>query len=445
MNAWLLKVTKAEPAELKAALYSFAYFFCLIAAYYVMRPVRDEMAVQIGSKKLNELFVDVFVVMLFLVPLFGWLTRTFPRRQLLPWIYGFFALNLVGFWFAFQQTESLQLVARVFFVWVSVFNLFAVSVFWSFMADLFKSEQAKRLYGFIAAGGTAGALAGPSLTTTLVSILGPKGLVLISASFLALVILCILALRKLGFEPGASHQVSEEQAMQGSIWSGLVDLVRSPYLLGVALFLMLYASLSTLLYFQQIELLPQAFPDSKERIRILSLTDLAVNLLTLTIQVLAFGTLMKRAGIVVLLVALPVLSIFGFAAMAMLPSIVTLFAFGIVRRAGEYAVSKPARETLFNVLPPEQKYRAKNVIDTLVHRGGDTLSAQGFAALKSIGWTPLMFASLAASLSVVWSLLAFFLGREARRKEEALSALTEKDQVGVVLNSAAVPRTASSS
>jgi ATP:ADP antiporter, AAA family len=356
--------------------------------------------------------------MLFLVPLFGWLTRTFPRRLLLPWIYGFFALNLVGFWFAFQQTESLKLVARVFFVWVSVFNLFAVSVFWSFMADLFKSDQAKRLYGFIAAGGTAGALTGPGLTSTLVDLLGPKGLVLISAGFLVLVIVCIVALRGLGLEPGAEQRASEQQALQGSIWSGLMDLFRSPYLLGVAFFLMLYAGLSTLLYFQQIELLPAAIPDSKERIRILSLTDLAVNVLTLAIQVLAFGSLMKRAGIVAMLVALPVLSIFGFAAMALLPSLATLFAFGIVRRAGEYAVSKPARETLFNVLPAEQKYRAKNVIDTLVHRGGDTLSAQGFGALKAIGWTPLMFATLAGALSIVWSILAFFLGREARRKEE---------------------------
>jgi ATP:ADP antiporter, AAA family len=419
MRAWLLKFSKAEPDELKAALYSFVYFFCLIAAYYVMRPVRDEMAVQIGSKKLNELFVDVFLVMLVLVPVFGWLTRTFARRQLLPWIYGFFALNLLGFWFAFQQTESLKLVARVFFVWVSVFNLFAVSVFWSFMADLFKSEQAKRLYGFIAAGGTAGALTGPGLTSTLVGFIGPKGLVLISAGFLLLVIFCIVSLRKLGLEPGGGHLRTEEQAMQGSIWSGAVDLVRSPYLLGVAFFLLLYAGLSTLLYFQQVELLPLAIPDSKERIRILSLTDLAVNILTLAIQVLAFGSLMKRAGIVVMLTALPVLSIFGFAAMAMLPSLATLFAFGIVRRAGEYAVSKPARETLFNVLPAEQKYRAKNVIDTLVHRGGDTLSAQGFGALKALGWTPLMFAGLAASLSVLWSLLAWLLGQAARRKEQA--------------------------
>jgi ATP:ADP antiporter, AAA family len=425
MNAWLLKITKAEPTELKAALYAFAYFFCLIAAYYVMRPIRDEMAVQIGSKKLNELFVDVFLAMLLLVPLFGWLTRTFPRRQLLPWIYGFFALNLLGFWFAFQQTESLKLVARIFFVWVSVFNLFAVSVFWSFMADLFKSDQAKRLYGFIAAGGTAGALVGPSLTSSLVNVLGPKGLVLISAGLLLMVIVCILALRKLGLEPNGAQKVSVEQTMQGSIWSGILDLIRSPYLLGVALFLMLYAGLSTLLYFQQIELLPQVIPDSKERIRILSLTDLAVNLLTLAIQVLAFGALMKRVGIVIMLAALPILSIFGFAAMALIPGIVTLFVFGIVRRAGEYAVSKPARETLFNVLPPEQKYRAKNVIDTLVHRGGDTLSAQGFGALKAIGWTPLMFASLAASLSIVWSVLAWFLGREAFRRECHQSAMSK--------------------
>ena len=421
MDGWLRRVTKAEPAELRASLYSFAYFFFLIAAYYVMRPLRDEMAIQIGTKKLNDLFIDVFVTMLVLVPLFGWLTRSFPRKKLLPWIYGFFALNLIGFFFAFEaltkQPDLLKLVARVFFVWVSVFNLFAVSVFWSFMADLFRSDQAKRLYGFIAAGGTAGALTGPTITSSLVAAVGPKGLVLISAGFLCFVIGCIGALRRLEATHGLKSEGDEDAVIKGSVWSGLLDLFRSPYLLGVAFFLMLYAGLSTLLYFQQVELLPAAISNSAERIRLLSLTDLAVNVLTLAIQLLAFGSLMQRLGIVVMLAALPVLSILGFAAMALVPGIVTLFAFGIVRRAGEYAVSKPARETLFNVLPPEQKYRAKNVIDTLVHRGGDTLSAQAFGALKGLGWTPLMFAGLATVLSATWALLALALGKEARRRE----------------------------
>ena len=418
MQTRLLRLTKAEPAELKAALYCFAYFFFLIAGYYVLRPIRDEMAVQIGSKKLNDLFLDVFIAMLVLVPIFGWLTRSFPRRKLLPWLYGFFVLNLLGFWFAFQMADHLKLVARVFFVWVSVFNLFAVSVFWSFMADLYRSDQAKRLYGFIAAGGTAGALLGPTLTSSLVGVLGAKGLLLISASFLLLVIACIIALRGLALEMSAQGAKSEDAVIQGSVWSGLLELLGSPYLLGVAAFLLLYAGLSTLLYFQQIELLPAAISDSKERIRILSLTDLAVNLLALLFQIFAFGALMKRGGFVVMLAALPIVSVLGFAAMAFLPGIVTLFAFGIVRRAGEYAVSKPARETLFNVLPPAQKYRVKNVIDTLVHRGGDTLSAQGFGALKAMHWTPLMFASLATVLSVVWSVLAISLGRQARLKEQ---------------------------
>ena len=421
MQAWLLKITKAEPSELKAAIYCFAYFFFLIAGYYVLRPIRDEMAVQIGSKKLNDLFLDVFIAMLVLVPIFGWLTRTFPRRKLLPCLYGFFALNLLGFWFAFELRDHLKLVARVFFVWVSVFNLFAVSVFWSFMADLYRSDQAKRLYGFIAAGGTAGALLGPTLTSSLVGLLGAKGLLLISASFLLMAIICIMALRGLSLNSVERNTKNEDAVIEGSIWSGLVELVGSPYLLGVAAFLLLYAGLSTLLYFQQIELLPAVITDSKERIRLLSLTDLAVNILALLFQVFAFRALMKRGGIVWMLAALPLLSIVGFLAMALLPGIVTLFAFGILRRAGEYAVSKPARETLFNALPPAQKYRAKNVIDTLVHRGGDTLSAQAFGALKGLGWTPFMFAGLAAALSVVWSALSIFLGREAQRKEKLTS------------------------
>lgn len=420
MRERLLRLTRAEPGELRASLLAAGYFFCLIAGYYVMRPIRDEMGVQIGAGRLNEVFRDVFLTLLVMVPLFGWLTRVVPRRRLLPWLYGFFALNLLAFWWAFHLTGSqpslTPVLARLFFVWVSVFNLFAVSVFWSFMADLFDLAQARRLYGFIAAGGTAGALAGPVITSSLVGLLGAKGLVLISASFLGAVILCILALRRLGGR-GTGAAADEDAALGGSIWSGLIDVLRSPYLLGVAAFLMLYAGLSTLLYFQQVELLPAAVSDPRERIRLLSLADLVVNLLTLLIQVLAFGALMQRLGIVLMLMALPVLSVFGFAAMAIWPGLLTLIAFGVLRRAGEYALSKPARETLFNVLPAQQKYRAKNVIDTLVHRGGDTLSAQAFGALKAQGWQALSFALLAFGLSLVWSALAWLLGRAARRRQ----------------------------
>jgi ATP:ADP antiporter, AAA family len=428
MNAVLLRLTGAHADELRASLWSFVYFFVLLASYYVLRPIRDEMANQVGSKNLAALFTYVFATMLVVVPLFGWLTARFARKALLPWIYGFFALNLVGF-FAWMQSggEQEALTGRVFYVWVSVFNLFVVSVFWSFMADLFDTAQAKRLYGFIAAGGTAGALVGPLVTTTLVEGLGPKNLMLVSAGFLVVAIVAILRLRAWertqDVDPQArARNAREEVPIGGSIWAGLRDVATHPYLLAICGFLFAYSLLSTLLYVQQVEMLPAAIQSSTARTKLLARVDLAVNLLVLAIQVLAFGALIERLGTRVMLVAMPVLSVLGFAALAALPLLTTLVAFGVLRRAGEYAISKPARETLFNALPAEQKYKAKNVIDTVVHRGGDWLSTLLFSGLKSQGMTIVQLSLLAIPIALGWWGVAHWLGGRAREAQALSSA-----------------------
>jgi len=416
-GAWLRRLTRAEPDELAASLWAFVYFFALLAAYYVLRPIRDEMAIQVGQANLQEIFSLVFVTMLVITPVFGWLTGRFPRKRLLPWLYGFFIANLLGFYVAFEAggTQS-PLVARAFFVWVSVFNLFAVSVFWSLMADLFTTAQAKRLYGFISAGGTAGALVGPSLTAGLVMLVGAKGMVLVSASFLLLVVVAIFRLRRWARHGSAIVESPAEAPLQGGIWSGIVDIVRSPYLLGICLFLFLYSLLSTFLYFQQTELIPAAIASSAERTRLLATVDIVVNVLALLIQVAAFGTLIGRLGTTALLVAMPALAIVGFAVLALQPVLTTLVAFGVMRRAGEYAISKPARETLFNVLPAEQKYKAKNVIDTLVHRGGDASSSWIFAGLRALGMSTHAMTWLAVPVAGVWAAIALLLGRAARAR-----------------------------
>ena len=371
--------------------------------------------------------------MLVVAPVFGWLTRTFPRRRLLPWLYAFFVANLGGFWLLFDAGHGAQAeaVARAFFVWVSVFNLFAISVFWSFMADLFDTAQAKRLYGFIAAGGTVGALAGPALTAGFVTLVGVRSMLLVSAGFLAVAIVAILNLRawaaradaaRQHADPAASAGRQAEQPIGGSIWAGITDIVRSPYLLAICFFLFAYSLLSTLLYFQQTELVPAAISGSAERTRLLALVDMAVNLLTLAVQVFAFGALIRRLGTTFMLCAMPVVAIVGFAALALSPVLATLVVFGVVRRAGEYAVSKPARETLFNALPAEQKYKAKNVIDTLVHRTGDTASSWIFAGLKSLGLSLTTMSWLAVPVSAAWLGVALWLGRAATEKERAAGA-----------------------
>ncbi len=421
MTPLLLRLTGARPDELRASLWAFVYFFVLLASYYVLRPIRDEMANQVGSKNLAELFTWVFGAMLVAVPVFGGLTARFPRKRLLPWIYAFFASCLVGF-FAWMQAgsgEQTALTGRVFYVWTSVFSLFVVSVFWSFMADLFDTAQAKRLYGFIAAGGTSGALVGPLVTTTLVEGLGPKNLMLVSAGFLVVAIFAITRLtaweRTQDVDPAArARNALEDVPIGGSIWAGLRDVATQPYLLAICAFMFAFSALSTLIYFQQVEMLPAAVKSSTERTKLLAQVDLTVNVLVLAIQLFAFGTLMKRLGTRAMLVAMPVLSVFGFAALAATPTLATLIAFGVVRRAGEYAVSKPARETLFNVLPAEQKYKAKNVIDTVVHRGGDWLSTLLFSGLKSQGATIVQMSMLAVPIALGWWGVAHWLGGKAQ-------------------------------
>lgn len=425
MNALLCRVSRALPDELPAALWAFVYFFALLAAYYVLRPLRDEMAIQVGPDALHELFTSVFLAMLAIVPIFGWVTRRFERRRMLPWLYGFFILNLLGFYevLALSGDQS-PLVARTFFVWVSVFNLFAISVFWSFMADLFDTAQAKRLVGFISAGGTAGALCGPVLTLLLVKPLGPKGLVLVSAALLLVCIGAIVQLRRWAGDKRQAQDTqtkpeSDEGTFQGSLWSGLQDVVRSPYLLGICAFLFLYSLLSTLLYFQQAELVPKSFSGSGARTQALASIDLLVNVVTLLIQLFAFGPLIQRLGTRFLLVAMPLASLVGYTALATMPVLGVLVALGVVRRAGEYAISKPARETLFNVLPPEQKYRAKNVIDTLVHRTGDTSSAWIFSGLRGLGLHGYQTVWLAVPVSALWVAVAWRLGGEADKRTQA--------------------------
>jgi ATP:ADP antiporter, AAA family len=420
---FLERISGARAGELAAALWAFVYFFSLLASYYVLRPIRDEMAVQAGSKAIAELFTWVFFAMLVIAPIFGWLTSTFPRKKLLPWIYAFAAANLVGFYLVMNVGgEQTPIVGRVFYVWVSVFNLFVISVFWSFMADLFDAGQAKRLYGFIAAGGTVGALVGPIITSELVATLGPKNLMLVSGAFLILAIVCIGRLR--AWETSQNHDAAmaarnaqEDKPIGGSIFAGLRDVLTDPYLLAICGFLFAYSLLSTLLYFGQIELLPTIYKTPAERTQLLARVDLAVNLIVLAIQVLAFSTMIRKLGTRFMLAAMPVVSVIGFACLALAPALLTLMVFGVARRAGEYAISKPARETLFNVLPEEQKYKAKNVIDTLVHRTGDVSSTYIFKWLQtSFGMGLAQLSWLAVPVGVVWLAIAVWLGGEASRR-----------------------------
>jgi AAA family ATP:ADP antiporter len=411
-----LRSLAVRSEEIRALLWSFAYFFCLLAAYYLLRPLRDEMGVAGGVRNLQWLFTATFLAMLVAVPLYGALVARLPRGRFIPLVYQFFALNIALFWLLLTLDAEKVYVARVFFVWVSVFNLFAVSVFWSFMADLFASEQGKRLFGFIAAGGSAGALLGPAMAVGLAGPLGPINLLLVAMALLELAIFCANRLER---EASAEKPVapSRAQGMGGSSFAGIAMLFRSPYLAGIACWVFFLSISGTFLYFLQVNAVASASDDPAVRTRIFASVDLAVGILTLVVQFLATGKLVARFGTGPAVAFLPLVFALGFALLGAGPSVWLIIAFQATQRAANFAISNPAREVLFTVVPAEEKYKAKNVIDTVVFRGSDTISSWLFAlAHSTLGLGLGAVALVAVPVALVWFVLSLALGRAQERR-----------------------------
>ena len=413
----LKRLVDVEPEELRALLWSFSYFFALLCSYYIVRPMRDEMGVAGGIENLQWLFTGTFVVMLAAVPLFGWVTSRFERRRFLPYVYLFFIANLLIFFLLFRSSITHVYVARAFFIWASVFNLFVVSVFWSFMADIFNNRQARRLFAFIAAGGTSGAIAGPMLTAGLALRLGYTNLLLISALCLGWALLCIYRLidwkeRLTATSDIDSADATADTALGGGLFAGVSLVMRSPYLLGICVLMLLFTTLATFLYFQQAQIVRDSFADPAARTSVFAAIDLAVNSLTILIQVLLTGRLVKWLGLPVVLALIPLLLGAGFLAIGFAPVLAVLVVVQVIRRAGNYAIMRPAREMLYVVLGREEKYKAKNFIDTVVYRGGDALSAWAYEGLRALGLGLSAIAFLAVPLSVIWAGVAYRLGKQ---------------------------------
>ena len=391
--------------------WSFAYFFCLLAAYYILRPLRDEMGVAGGVKNLQWLFTATFFTMLAAVPLYGALVARLPRRRFIPVVYHFFVANLALFWLLLALGIGTQTVARVFFVWISVFNLFAVSVFWSFMADLFAPEQGTRLFGFIAAGGTLGALAGPALALTLAVPLGAHNLLVIAALLLEGAVFCVSRL-----DAPAAEAPAPAPEVGGSSLAGILMVLRSPYLAGIALWVALLSIAGTFVYFQQASIVAAASDDPSVRTRIFAAIDLVVALLTAAVQFAATGRLIARFGVGAAAAFLPVVFAAGFAALAAAPALAVVVAVQAIQRTANFALSNPAREILFTVLAREEKYKAKNVIDIVVFRGSDALGGWLFAALRSLGLELQAIAAATIPAMAAWFALALALGRAQERR-----------------------------
>jgi len=429
-------VVAVRPGEARALLWSFAYFFCLLAGYYVLRPLRDEMGIAGGVRNLPWLFTATFFVMLAVVPVFGAVVARLPRRRFIPLVYHFFVANIAIFWILLSFDIGKLHVARVFFVWISVFNLFAVSVFWSFMADLYASEQGKRLFGFIAAGGSAGALLGPTLTVWLATPLGPVNLLIVAALLLEAAVLCASRLESAAshIKPGTSEPAAAERldsAGLGGGWlAGIVMVLRSPYLAGIALWVALLSLAGTFLYFQQANIVAAASDDPAVRTRIFATIDLAIGMLTIIVQCLVTGRLITRFGAGPAAAVLPFVFGLGFLALWLTPMLWVVIAFQAVQRAANFAISNPAREVLFTVLDREEKYKAKNVIDIVVFRGGDAVSGWLFAALRGTGLELGAISLATVPVTAAWLALALALGRahERRTRDAASSNATSTTQ-----------------
>ena len=417
------RVFQVRRPELPVLAWSWLYIFSILSSYYVMRPIREQMGVSGGIENLPWLFTATLVAMILLNVPFGYLVKRLPRVRFIPITYRFFTANILLFALALHLADREQAVwiGRFFFVWLSVFNLFVVSIFWQTIVDVFSSEQGKRLFGFIAAGATIGAIVGSGATALLARTVPTWGLLLGAALLLEVAVFSARRLSRVS--DALAHKPlsqSGEQAIGGSTFAGLMHVMKSPYLLNVSLFLLLFSITSTFLYFEQVGVAAKAFPDRGAQTRFFATVDLAVNVLTLLIQLFLTGRVVRLFGVGLALASLPLLSIVGFATLVYAPTVMAVVAFQVLRRAGNFGIARPTREVLFTVLPREDRYKSKSVIDTVVYRLGDQAGAWSYALVGFLGWGASALPILAIPISAVWLGNAIWLGR--RQEDMAANA-----------------------
>lgn len=431
----LRKVVDVRSDEVRALTLGFVYYFFILSSYYIIRPIRDDMGAAGGVENLPWMFTGTLVAMLIANALFAALVAKFSRRRFIPIAYRFFILNLLLFFvlLLLNQKNQQVWVGRAFFIWTSVFNLFVVSVFWAFMADVFSTDQGKRLFGFISVGGTLGGIVGAAITATLVQRVGTLNLLLISAALLELSAQCVRLFPTAfdGSRASIREKAAAESPIGGGIWAGIIHDLRSPYLLGICAYMLLYAVTSTILYFQQVGIAANAFADRGARTAFFAQIDLLVNILTIVVQAFLTGRLLKWLGVGVTLALLPALSVIGFTAMGVAPTLGLLVVFLTLRRAGNFALARPAREVLFTVVSREDKYKAKSFIDTFIYRAGDQIGAWSTPALGWLGVGLSGISFIAAPLAALWLLISLWLGRKQ-------VAMTHKPQTSVSTGSGAL-------
>ena len=415
-------VRREETAPLVAAAF---YFFFVLTALMVLRPARDAIGMSGGLDAVRWLFIGTALVTLAANPLFGWLVSRFRRMVFITATYLFFAASLVGFYslITFAPDAVGDVSGRVFYVWFSVFNLFSTMVFWALMADRFTLEQSKRIFGVIAVGGTLGAIFGPWLASVLVEPLGTATMLLVGAGFLLLAIAAAWTVAWLQPERAAAKAsggnvpvaaVDDRAIIGGNAWGGIGAVFRSPYLLGVSSYVLLMTVIATFIYFTRLQMVAALGDNIDMRAAVFARIDLITQVSTLVLQAVVTGHLMRRFGVSVALVILPIVVSLGFIGLAMAGSFMVLIMFDATFRAIQRAITRPARETLFTVVTREEKYKSKAFTDTFVYRGGDVIGAWTEGFLGRFGMALVGLASVAVPIGVVWALLGLWLGRSQK-------------------------------
>lgn len=429
MNRWITRLLGVQAGEAVAVLAGFLMLFFLFTGYAVLRPVRETIGVTSGVKNLPWLFTGTFVTTIVVMPAFGWVASRVPRRRIVFWVLVLVALTLVAFGLSFAALPDDIWIARAFYIWLSVFNLMVISAAWSTLVDVFSVTQAKRLFGLIAAGASLGGLVGPLLAVFFVERIAHAGLLFLSAGLMV-----VAAFAAHGVQlwrdrhpllpdddaqrdrspPIAADDARRARPLGGNAFAGALEVLRSPYLLGIAAFVVLLSTASTFLYFEQARLVGEAYPDRAQQTKVFGTIDMLVQALSIGAQLFVTGQVARRLGLGVLLVAVPVLVALGFLALAFVPLFAVLAFVMVARRVGEYAFVRPAREMLYGVLSPEAKYKAKNFNDTVVYRGGDALSGWVKTGIDALGQHPASAMLIGAVLSAVWAGTGFLLAREHR-------------------------------
>jgi ATP:ADP antiporter, AAA family len=417
MTTLLQRFFNIRREEVAPVLVAALYFFCVLTALQSLRSARDAIGMRGGLDEVRWLFVGTAIVTLAVNPIFGWLVSRFNRLVFISATYAFFALSLAGFYALITLAPAAvgEISGRVFYVWYSVFTLFSTMVFWALMADRFTPEQSKRLYGAIAVGGTLGAIFGPWLASVLVKPLGTAAMMLVSAGFL---LAAIGAARVVAWlQPGQAKGPATDAAsvnravIGGNAWAGISAVLRSRYLLGISGYVLLMSIIGTFLYFTRLSMVAALGEDTDLRTGVFAQLDTITQVATLLLQLVLTGHIMKRFGVSVALMLLPLTASLGFIGLAAAGSFAVLVLFQAAYSAMQRAVARPARETLFTVVSREDKYKSKAVTDTFVYRGGDVIGAWTEGWLGSLGMALIGLASVAVPLAGVWALLGVWLGR----------------------------------